>query len=83
MPNIKLTRIVFLCGCLFEGLLIGCSSRTDPDSATLCRECHIDGPVFCCPENEPCMIKQPAPKVQLRTPRVTTRGLWTNNYFTR
>ena len=33
VPNIKLTRIVFLCGCLFEGLLIGCSSRTDPDSA--------------------------------------------------
>ena len=33
MPNIKLTRIVFLCGCLFEGLLVGCSSRTDPDSA--------------------------------------------------
>ena len=33
MPNIKLTRFVILCGCLFEGLLTGCSSRTDPDSA--------------------------------------------------
>ena len=33
MHNIKLMRLVILCGCLFEGLLIGCSSRTDPDSA--------------------------------------------------
>ncbi len=33
MPNIKLMRFVILCGCLFEGLLTGCSSRTDPDSA--------------------------------------------------
>ena len=55
---------------------------TDPESATLCRECHIDGPVFCCPENEPCTIKPPAPKVQL-APSRTTRGLWTNRYFTR
>src|SRR5262245_58627365 len=57
---------------------------TDPESATLCRECHIDGPVFCCPgDGEPCTIKQPAPKAQVPVRRPTTRSLWTNNYFTR
>jgi hypothetical protein len=33
MPNIKLTRFVVVCGCLLAGVLNGCSSRTDPDSA--------------------------------------------------
>ena len=33
MPNIKLTRSVVLCGCLLSGMLVGCSSRTDPDAA--------------------------------------------------
>ena len=57
---------------------------TDPESATLCRECHIDGPVFCCPgDGEPCMIKQPAPKLQLRVPRPTWGGFFTNLYFSR
>jgi hypothetical protein len=57
---------------------------TDPDQATLCRECHIDGPVFCCPgAPDPCMIKQPAPVFQLPTPPPTRRGLGTRLYFTR
>jgi hypothetical protein len=33
VPNIKLTRCIVLCSCLFQCVLIGCSSRTDPDSA--------------------------------------------------
>jgi len=33
VPNIKLIRFVVLCGCLFAGLVIGCSSSSDPDSA--------------------------------------------------
>jgi hypothetical protein len=33
VPNIKLIRFIFVCGCLLDGLFIGCSSRTDPDSA--------------------------------------------------
>ena len=33
MPNIKLTQFVVLCVCLLAEVLIGCSSRTDPDSA--------------------------------------------------
>jgi hypothetical protein len=57
---------------------------TDPDQATLCRECHIDGPVFCCPgAPDPCTIKNPAPTWQLPTPRPTRRGLGTKLYFTR
>jgi hypothetical protein len=33
VPKINLTRFVLLCVCLLTGLLIGCSRRTDPDSA--------------------------------------------------
>ena len=33
MSNIKLTRFDVLSGCILAGVLIGCSSRTDPDSA--------------------------------------------------
>jgi hypothetical protein len=33
VPNTKLNRFVILCGCLLAGVLIGCSSRTDADSA--------------------------------------------------
>jgi len=33
VPNTKLTRFDVLSGCLLAGVLIGCSSRTDPDSA--------------------------------------------------
>jgi hypothetical protein len=56
---------------------------TDPDQATTCRECHIDGPVFCCPgAPDPCMIK-PAPVYQPPTPLPTRRGLGTRRYFTR
>jgi hypothetical protein len=33
VPNIKLTRFVVLCVCLLAGVLFGCGSRTDPDSA--------------------------------------------------
>jgi hypothetical protein len=33
VPNIKLTRFDVLSGCLLAAVLIGCSSRTDPDSA--------------------------------------------------
>ena len=33
MPNTKLTRFNVLCGCLLAGLFIGCSGRTDFDSA--------------------------------------------------
>ena len=57
---------------------------TDPDQATTCRECHIDGPIFCCPgAPDPCMIKKPAPVYQLPTPLPTRRGLGTRLYFTR
>ncbi|MBM4268948.1 MAG: hypothetical protein FJ144_20425 [Deltaproteobacteria bacterium] len=58
---------------------------TDPESKTLCRECHIDGPVFCCPgDGDPCTIKSPSPKVSpslsVRPRRPTFRQ---NLYFTR
>jgi hypothetical protein len=33
VPNIKSIPFAALCGCLLTGVLIGCSSRTDPDSA--------------------------------------------------
>jgi hypothetical protein len=33
VPNIKLTRLVVLSGCLLTAVLVGCSRRTDPDSA--------------------------------------------------
>jgi len=33
VPNIKLRGFIVQCGCLLAGLLIGCSSRTYPDSA--------------------------------------------------
>jgi hypothetical protein len=33
VPNLKLTRFVVLCVCLLAGVLIGCSSGTDPGSA--------------------------------------------------
>ncbi len=56
---------------------------TDPDQATTCRECHIDGPMFCCPgAPDPCLIKKPALAIQI-TPQPTRRGLGTSLYFTR
>jgi hypothetical protein len=56
---------------------------TDPDQAQTCRECHVDGPIFCCPEApDPCTIKKPAPVFQLPTPP-TRRGLGSRRYFTR
>jgi hypothetical protein len=33
VPNINSTRFAVLCGCLLGGMLVGCTSRTDPDSA--------------------------------------------------
>lgn len=56
---------------------------TDPDQLQTCRECNIDGPMFCCPgAPDPCTIKNPAPKVQVVRPP-TRRGLGTRLYFTR
>jgi hypothetical protein len=33
VPKINATRFAVFCGCLLGGMLVGCSSRTDPDSA--------------------------------------------------
>jgi hypothetical protein len=33
VPNIRLTRFDVLSGCMLVGVFIGCSNRTDPDSA--------------------------------------------------
>ncbi len=58
---------------------------TDPDTAITCRECSVDGPVFCCEQGEPCTIKPAPPKPQQLVPLPVPRrrGLGTKLYFTR
>ena len=59
---------------------------TDPDRKATCRECNIDGPMFCCPgAPDPCTVKNPAPAVfqGIPLPTPTRRGLGTRFYFTR